>query len=133
MPESYNKFQYSQFDDVDGQYVVRTDDQAEFKELVKMVKLATGKAFGSPKPSVAAKTASNSGEKPKVPYMWAGDTCPLCGKGVLVATVKETKDGKKYNALVCDQDGCWGKAYPSKYPKSNNQPTVHVDDNDLPF
>ncbi len=135
MDKDFPKFQYSQFDKLDGQYVVRTDDQEEFKKLVAMVKMATGVAFSAPQ---APKTAI-SGEKPKVPYMWAGDTCPLCHKGVLVATVKETKDGKKYNALVCDQDGCWGKAYPSKYPKKQEaEPFAdhyanEVENADIPF
>ena len=135
MPEGWNKYQYSQFDNLEGQYVVRTDDPEEFTAMVKKVKMTTGKAFESKlTPPPTQNSAPNSGDRPKVPYMWAGDTCPLCHKGVLIATIKETRDGKKYSALVCDQDGCYGKAYPSKYPKKTDQPTIHIDENDdLPF
>lgn len=112
---SEHKFQYSQFDNIEGQYVVRTDDQAEFKELVKMVKLATGRAFAQA--PVKQNSAPQSGDKPKVPYMWLDDTCPVCNRGSMVKTVKESKTGEKYNALICDQKDCRGYAYISKYSK----------------
>lgn len=139
MSEGFNRYQYSQFDSVGGQYVVRTDDAEEFKDLVKKVHLAVGTLSQA---SQTPKSAPTSDSKPKVPYMWSGDTCPLCGKGKLVPTVKETKEHKKYDALVCDQDGCWGKAYPSKFPKfpSNATPfpkeeviQVNPNDDSLPF
>ena len=125
MPENWNRFQYSQFDNVDGQYVVRTDDQAEFKELVKMVKIATGKAFVQ---ASVKQNSAPSGDKSKVPYMYENDLCPVCNRGLLQKTVKESKTGEKYNALVCDQQGCKGFAYLSKFLKP-----VQISNDDIPF
>lgn len=128
--ESYPKYQYSQFDKVEGQYVVRSEDQEEFKKLVALVKIATGNTF--PKASQTQNPAP-TGDKPKVPYMWSGDTCPTCNKGILAKTVKVSKTGEKYDALICDQQGCKGFAYVSKYPKPDQEPTIQLNDSDLPF
>lgn len=129
--DGYSKFQYSQFDKLEGQYVVRTDDPEEFKKLVAQVKIATGNTF--PQASQTSKSASTD-EKPKVPYLHEGDACPTCKKGILQKTVKESKSGEKYNALVCDQSGCKGFAYLSKFPKTT--PTIpdrEINEGDLPF
>jgi hypothetical protein len=130
--DGFNKFQYSSFDQNGNQYVIRTDDEAEFKELVAKVK----KAVGSQTPQAPVKQNSAiSGDKPKTPYMWAGDTCPTCHKGKLVRGWNKTKDGTKYEALMCDQNGCYGKAYISKYPKPQEDKIIQVDgqDAEVPF
>ncbi len=133
--ENFPKFQYSQFDKLDGQYVVRTDDQEEFKKLVALVKMATGNAFASKTAPQTPKSAPTSVEKPKVAYMWSGDPCPVCGHGVMTRTLKTNKAGEKYDALICDQKDCTGYAYLSKFPKKF-EATGQVDfskESDLPF
>jgi len=116
----YPKYQYSEFIG-EGQYVVRTDDSQEFAGMVKAVQ--------------AKRTVSGSTSiKAKLPYMWEGDNCPVCNRGNLVKTVKESKAGEKYNALICDQPSCSGKAYLSKYPKQvsvNEEPPLTNED--IPF
>jgi hypothetical protein len=129
--EGYNKYQFSAFGKDGEQYVVRTDDKEEFKQMVADVKIVTNSLAKAPVRSNSAPTAS---EKPKVPYMSIGDKCHVCGQGTLEKTVKESKTGEKYNALVCDLQGCKGFAYISKFPKFAATATpIPQDDNEIPF
>ena len=112
----YPKFQFSLFDGEDGQYVVRTEDEDEFKQMVAKVRLAVlARHPQASKPEPTYEKVES--EKPKVPYMWENDVCPICHQGNMTKTVKQSKTGEKYNALICDQPNCKGYAYISKYPK----------------
>jgi len=126
--ETFPKYQYSQFDDVNGQYVVRTDDVEEFKKLVAQVKIATNSLAKGYQTQKTGRSLASQDDKPKVPYMYEGDLCPVCNRGVLEKTIKESKAGEKYNALVCDQQGCKGFAYLSKFLKP-----VQISNDDIPF
>lgn len=123
----FPKYQYSQPVSNGGMYVVRTDDVAEFQILVTKVKNAAG---GGERPI-------SDKPKTKVPYMWEGDTCPVCNAGTLVKTTKVSKQGEKYTALICSQNSCKGYAYLSKYPKqgeeTNDQYEETMNTEDIPF
>ena len=108
----YPKFQFSLFDG-DGQYVVRSEDETEFKQLVAKVRLAV--SAHHPEPVREPTYEKIVEDKPSIPYMHEGDTCITCHKGTMTKTVKTNKKGEKYNALICDQPNCKGYAYISKY------------------
>jgi hypothetical protein len=148
MENGFPKYQYSEFVG-DGQYVVRSNDKAEFKIMVAEVKLAVAASPKIQKASQTQNSAPTSDSKPKVPYMHVGEKCPVCGQGTLQKTIKESKAGEKYNALVCDQQGCSGFAYISKYPRKfpmtatpfpqeltspeESDDVIKIEKNDLPF
>lgn len=100
MENSFPKYQYSQFvkrPGVDGQIVVRTDDEEEFKELIKFVTIACKPSKITPKNDVVAShQQSIASELP------ATKKCAECG-GQMTLKSGTGKTGKPYTAYFCDE------------------------------
>lgn len=100
--EGFNKYQYSEFAGAQGQFVVRTNDRAEFEAMLK--------DFDNLKQLVSQRPATNEivripvEEAPHPATVFPVDTrnkCPECGAQAQQRSGVSKTTGKPYNGMFC--------------------------------